>query len=63
MSRPKYETCRHSTGNVGELIVYVNPSCPNLSKIKGTLCSSKIRYEKCDKWEEKNEIQNRKKNY
>lgn len=51
MSRPKYETCRHSTGNVGELIVYVNPSCPNLSKIKGTLCSSKIRCEKCDKWE------------
>lgn len=39
----KYKTCKHSTGRVGELIVYVHPTCPRLSMIKGTLCSSKIR--------------------
>lgn len=43
MSRAKHETCRHSTGNVGELIVYVKPSCPNYTKIRGSLVSSKIR--------------------
>lgn len=52
MTKPKYETCRHSTGNVGELIVYVHTSCPKLSRIRGTLCSSKIRCEKCEYWEE-----------
>lgn len=24
----KYKTCKHSTGRVGELIVYVHPTCP-----------------------------------
>lgn len=38
----KYKTCKHSTGRVGELIVYVHPTCPRLSMIKGTLCSSKF---------------------
>lgn len=38
----KYKTCKHSTGRVGELIVYVHPTCPRLSMIKGALCSSKI---------------------
>lgn len=28
----KYKTCKHSTGRVGELIVYVHPTCPRLSK-------------------------------
>lgn len=32
----KYKTCKHSTGRVGELIVYVHPTCPRLSMIKGT---------------------------
>ena len=30
----KYKTCKHSTGRVGELIVYVHPTCPRLSMIK-----------------------------
>lgn len=47
----KYITCKHSTGNVGELIVYVKPSCPNYTKIRGVLASSKIRCRECDKWE------------
>lgn len=53
MKRPKYETCRHSTGNIGELIVYVHPSCPRLSMIKGCLVSSKIRCKECGQWEKK----------
>lgn len=47
----KYETCKHSTGNVGELIVYVKPSCPKYTKIRGSLVSSKIRCNECKKWE------------
>lgn len=53
MDKPKYKTCKHSTGRVGELIVYVHPTCPRLSKIKGTLCSSKMRCKECSSWEEK----------
>ncbi|MFR4430390.1 MAG: hypothetical protein ACLT4D_14000 [Blautia faecis] len=47
----KYKTCKHSTGRVGELIVYVHPTCPSLTMIKGTLCSSKIRCRECRSWE------------
>lgn len=53
MDKPKYKTCKHSTGRVGELIVYVHPTCPRLSMIKGTLCSSKIRCRECKSWEER----------
>lgn len=49
----KHKTCQHSTGNVGELIVYVHPGCPRLSIINGTMCSSKIRCEECKNWKEK----------
>ena len=38
---------------VGELIVYVHPTCPRLSMIKGTLCSSKIRCREYRSWEER----------
>ena len=53
--KEKYETCIHSTGNIGQLIVYVKPSCPQLSNIKGTLCASKIRCRKCKSWRVRNE--------
>lgn len=49
----KYKTCKHSMGNVGELIVYVHPSCPRLWKINGTLATSKIRCKECKSWEDK----------
>ena len=49
----KYKTCQHSTGNVGELIVYVRPGCPRLSIINGTLCSSKMRCKECKSWKER----------
>lgn len=51
MSREKYNTCRHSTGNIGELIVYVHPSCPCHTKIRGSLVSSKTRCRSCEVYE------------
>ncbi len=47
----QYETCKHSEKNIGEFIVYVRPTCPNLVRIQGTLCSSKMRCEYCTEWE------------
>lgn len=41
MDLPKYKTCKHSTGEYGQTAVYVHPSCPRLSMIKGILVSSK----------------------
>ena len=35
MNRPKYETCIHSTGNIGELIVYVEAELPTADKNSG----------------------------
>lgn len=49
----KYKTCKHSTGNVGELIVYVRPGCPRLSIINGVMCSSKVRCKECKSWKER----------
>lgn len=49
--KEKYNTCKHSTGNIGELIVYVHPSCPRYDKINGRLASSKIRCQECKSWE------------
>lgn len=56
MDMPKYKTCKHSTGRAGELIVYVHPTCPRLSMIKDTLCSSKIRCRECRSWEERENV-------
>ena len=39
--KEKYETCRHAE-TVGDIAVYVKPTCPRLLMIKGTLRSSKI---------------------
>ena len=52
----KCYTCRHSTGRVGGLIVYVRPSCPNYTKIRGSLVSSKIRCRDCKDWESRVEV-------
>ena len=43
----KYMTCEHSVGNVGGIIVYVKPTCPHYTKIRGELVSSKIRCRDC----------------
>ena len=48
---PKYKTCKHSTGEYGQTTVYVQPSCPRLTMIKGILVSSKRRCQECRSWE------------
>lgn len=58
MQEDKYKTCRHSTGRVGELIVYVHPSCPALLIINGTLCSSKLQCDNCKCYEPRKEEKN-----
>lgn len=47
----KYEICRHSTGRIGELVVYVHNTCPNKTKIGSSLVSSKIRCRECKDFE------------
>ena len=49
----KYKICKHNTGRLGELIVYVRPTCLRLTMIKGILSSSKNRCKNCGNWEEK----------
>lgn len=48
----KYETCKHAE-SVGDIAVYVKPTCPRLSMIKGMLVTSKSRCRKCRSWEGK----------
>ena len=50
----KYKTCKHSTGEYGQTAVYVHPSCPRLTMIKGIPVSSKRRCQECRSWEEAN---------
>lgn len=56
--KEKYETCKHAK-SAGALAVFVEPTCPELTMIKGTLVSSKSRCRKCRKWEPKDEHGNR----
>lgn len=51
--REKAKSCKHSTGKVGELIVYAHPTCPLMSMIKGDIVSSILRCAKCEHWEER----------
>ena len=53
--RKRGHSCKHSNGNVGELIVYVDPSCPMMSMIKGSFVSSVLRCAECEHWEERQE--------
>lgn len=48
----KYDTCKH-VERVGELAVFVHPSCPRLTMIRGAMVSSKLRCEECERWEER----------
>lgn len=52
MRTPKFETYIHAK-EVGEQAVYVYPSCPHQTKIRGTLVSSKMRCRSCGFWEAK----------
>ena len=51
--KQKYETCIHSTGKSGNIAVFVLPSCPRMSLIRGTCVSSKKRCLECRSYKEK----------
>lgn len=51
----KFETCKHSTGNFGQTVVYVKPSCPRMNLLMGNMVSAKNRCRKCVSWEPKEE--------
>lgn len=55
MSKPKYITCRHSTGDAREFIVYIKQSCPNYIRVNDIKCSSKMNCNDCEEWEGKDE--------
>jgi hypothetical protein len=48
----KFRTCRHAE-QVGEIAVYVKPTCPHLNLIKGKLVTSKRCCRSCSRWEAK----------
>lgn len=45
----KYNTCIHAE-KVGQIAVYVKPTCPNYTMLKGYMVSSKQRCKKCRKY-------------
>lgn len=51
MSKEKYETCVH-VKSIGQIAVYVTPSCPQATQIKGHLVSSKERCRRCKVFKE-----------
>ncbi|HIY20213.1 MAG TPA: hypothetical protein IAA44_12485 [Candidatus Blautia avistercoris] len=48
--KQKYKTCKHAISS-GQIAVYVQPSCPRATRVKGYLVSSKKRCEDCRSWE------------
>ena len=50
----KYDTCIHAE-SVGTYAVYVKPSCPRASMIKGRMVSSKKRCEECRSYKPRKE--------
>lgn len=50
--KKKYETCIH-VQEVGSYAVYVHPSCPKATMIKGVLVSSRKRCASCRNWKER----------
>lgn len=54
MSKEKYETCEHIK-SIGQIAVYVTPSCPQATQIKGHLVSSKERCRRCRVFTDKEE--------
>lgn len=47
-------SCKHRSGDVGELVVYVHPTCPMMSMLQGRIVSSILRCAECDHWEKRN---------
>lgn len=56
MSKEKFDTCKH-VKEVGQIAIYVHPTCRQATMIKGILVSSKNRCRKCPYWEGKHYVQ------
>ena len=54
MSKENYETCAH-VKSIGQIAVYVTPSCPQATQIKGHLVSSKERCRRCRVFKERSD--------
>ena len=54
MTMENYEKCKHVQA-IGTYAVYVDPGCPQASKVKGVLVSSRRRCERCRIGEENEE--------
>ena len=52
MRKEKFETCRHAE-SVGTMAVFVKPTCPHATMIRGKLVSSKMRCRNCARWEKR----------
>lgn len=52
MHKEKFDTCRH-VEKVGQIAIYVHPTCRQATMIKDILVSSKNRCRKCPYWEGK----------
>lgn len=52
MNKEKFETCRH-VESVGTMAVFVKPTCPHATMIRGKLVSSKTRCRNCARWEKR----------
>lgn len=56
MDDNKAKTCRHSTGKVGQLAVYVRPTCPNMHIIRGVITASRNQCRKCRFYEKEGNV-------
>lgn len=56
MDDNKAKTCRHSTGKVGQLAVYVRPTCPNMHIIRGVITASRNQCRKCRFYEKEENV-------
>lgn len=52
--KENYETCVH-VKSIGQIAVYVTPSCPQATQIKGHLVSSKERCRRCKVFKERSD--------
>lgn len=47
MNDDKAKTCKHSTGKIGQIAVYVRPTCPNMHIIRGVITASRGQCRRC----------------
>lgn len=51
--KSRAETCKHSTGQIGQLAVYVLPTCPHMHIIKEKYVTAKTNCKDCRFCEER----------